>query len=194
MRFSLKPSSAELRILDFDIENRPLSYLGMDFTTSDITAIACRFNHQRKTHVWLLGEMTQEEMLTEFVKVWDQADIATGHYVRRHDLPILNGALMEHGMPVLGQKLISDTKTDLVSRKGISASQESLADMLGVEALKYHMTQAKWRKANRLIPEGIAEAKKRVVRDITQHKKLREALIECGYLKPPSMWSPKGGK
>ena len=29
-----------MRVLDFDIENRPLSYLGSDFTTAEVTAIA----------------------------------------------------------------------------------------------------------------------------------------------------------
>ena len=33
-------SARPLRVLDFDIENRPLSYLGSDFTTAEVTAIA----------------------------------------------------------------------------------------------------------------------------------------------------------
>jgi len=187
---SLLVPGAKLKILDFDIENRPLSYLGMDFTTSDITAIAAGFEGESKIAVWLLGEHSQKEMLVEFVKLYDEADIVTGHYIRRHDLPIINGALMEHHLPPLSPKLTSDTKVHMRTRSGISASQESLSDMLGVTAPKYHMTQAMWRSANRLTPEGIAETKRRVVGDIRQHKQLRKLMLEHGMLRPPEMWRP----
>jgi hypothetical protein len=180
----------KLKILDFDIENRPLSYLGMDFTTSEVTAIAASWVGKREVFSWFLGVDDPAQILTEFVELFDEADIVTGHYIRRHDLPIINGALIEMGMPTLSKKLVSDTKTDLVTRKGISASQESLADVLGVRSPKYHMTQFKWRAANRLTPEGIAEARRRVIGDIRQHKQLRKLLIERGYLAAPSLWKP----
>lgn len=183
-------SVAKLRILDFDIENRPLSYLGMDFTTSDITAIAASWVGESKVHVWLLGEQTTEEILAGFVALYEQADIVTGHFIRNHDLPIVNGALIEARMPTLGEKLTSDTKNDLVRRKGISASQESLADILDVPAPKVQMNQGKWRKANRLTADGIAETRKRVVGDVRQHKLMRMALLEAGLLGPPRLWSP----
>lgn len=179
-----------LRQLDFDIENRPLSYLGMDFTTSDITAIAASWVGEKKVDVRLLGEVTTEEMLAWFVELYDQADLVTGHYIRMHDLPIINGALMEMGMPSLSQKLSSDTKLDMLKRKGISASQESIADMLGVPAPKVQMSQAKWRSANRLTAEGIAETRTRVVGDIRQHKQMRQAMLDAGILGPPKTWYP----
>lgn len=179
-----------LRILDFDIENRPLSYLGMDFTTADITAIACSWVGRAKVEVWLLGEVSQEEMLRGFVERYGEADIVTGHYIRKHDLPIINGALLEHGMPVLSRKLTSDTKMDLVRRSGVSASQESLAAMYGLTPPKQHMTQNDWRLANRLTPEGIAETRRRVVGDVKQHQQLRKRLIEAGALGPPKVWRP----
>lgn len=191
--FSLKPGK-QLRILDFDIENRPLTYGGMDFTFSDITAIAAGWVGQRKVHAWFLKHdedgSSQREMLLGFLKLYNQADIVTGHYIRGHDLPIINGALMEHRIGVLGPKLVSDTKNDLMKRQGISASQESLSDMLGVKAAKYHMTQARWRSANRLRPIGIEEARRRVVGDIRQHKAMRLEMIADGLLRPPTMWYP----
>lgn len=180
----------KLLTLDFDIENRPLSYLGMDFTTADVTAIAASFVGEKKVHVWLLGEDTSEAMLEGFQDLYDRADCVTGHYIRKHDLPIINGARMEFGLRPLGPKLTSDTKMDLLKRGGISASQESLADMLGVPSPKYHMSQAKWRAANRLTPEGIAETRKRVVDDIRQHKQLRLAMAAAGILGAPRTWYP----
>jgi len=178
-------NAASLRILDFDIENRPLSYLGMDFTTSDITSIAAGWADEKKVYCWALGEVTTEAMLEGFLGLYDQADVVTGHFIRGHDLPIINGALAEFGYPPLTAKLTSDTKNDLVKRKGVSASQESLADMLGVSAPKIQMSQAKWRSANRLTAAGIAETKRRVIGDIRQHKQLRVALIAAGLLGPP---------
>jgi hypothetical protein len=178
------------RILDFDIENRPLSYLGSDFTTSEITAIAWGFADRSDESVAsvLLGEYTVFEMLSIFVATYEAADIVTGHYILGHDLPIINGALLENGMKPLGPKLVSDTKVHLVGGKGVSKSQESLADLLGVEAEKYHMTQAKWRSANRLTPEGLAETRTRVEGDVIQHKRMRAELVRGGYLRRPVLW------
>lgn len=183
-------SAGKLRILDFDIENRPLTYGGMDFTFSDVTAIAAGWADEKKVHCWALGPSSYEEMLGEFMVLFDQADIVTGHYIRGHDLPIINGGLIEFKLPALREKLTSDTKLDLVKRKGISASQESLSDMLGVPAPKIQMSQAKWREGNRLTAAGIAYTKERVIGDIRQHKQLRCALIEAGLLGAPRMWYP----
>lgn len=180
----------DLRILDFDIENRPLSYLGSDFTTADITAIAAGWADKSRVECWMLGEVSTEEMLSSFVSMYDEADIVTGHYIRKHDLPIINGALIEHGLPTLKPKLTSDTKLDMVRRSGISCSQESLAGMFGLPEPKKHMTQTAWRAANRLTPEGIRFARERVVGDIQQHKALRKKMVEASLLGPPKTWAP----
>jgi hypothetical protein len=183
-------AARELRILDFDIENRPLSYLGMDFTTSEITAIAASFEGEDTIHTFLLGDMTVVEMLDAFRELYDAADIVTGHYIRRHDLPILNGAMLEMERPPLGPTLASDTKTDLKIAKGVSKSQESLAAMYGLPAPKIHMTNPMWREANRLTPEGLALTRERVEGDIVQHKQLRARLLAAGVLRAPTLWKP----
>lgn len=176
------------RILDFDIENRPISYLGSDFTTADITAIACSWVGEKKVHCWMLGEVDYVEMLTEFTKFFREADVVTGHYIRQHDLPIISGALFEFNLPKLGRKLTSDTKTDLRIMGGISKSQESLAGVLDLPGSKYHMTQDMWRDANRLTPTGIELTRKRVCDDVVQHKHLREVLVRRNMLNPPVLW------
>lgn len=178
------------RILDFDIENRPLSYLGSDFTTSEITAIAAAWADDPSTvSSVLLGRREPKDMLTWFAFLYHVADIVTGHYILMHDLPIINGALLEHGMRPLGPKLVSDTKVHLIGGKGVSKSQESLSDIVGTSAPKVHMTQRKWREANRLTPEGIEETKARVEGDVIQHMQLRAALVAGGYLRRPVLWS-----
>ena len=115
------------------------------------------------------------------------ADIVTGHYIRKHDLPLLNGMLMEVAQHAdsLGPKLSSDTKLDLVKRLDLPASQEALSAYLGVKAPKIQMTQADWRDANRLTESGLKRTYARCVGDIVQHKQMRAKLIERGLLKGP---------
>jgi hypothetical protein len=155
----LKVTARPLRVLDFDIENRPLSYLGSDFTTAEVTAIA-----------------------------YESADLVTGHYIRGHDLPMVNGALVELGLPVLPDKMTQDTKLDFARTKGISLSQESLGAMLRLDHQKVTMNQSKWRAANRLTPEGLTEVRERVTGDVRQHLQLRRELLAKGYLAPAKLW------
>src|SRR5690349_17074327 len=86
--------TSQLRVLDFDIENRPLAYWYDGATTAEITAIAaCWMDEPRSMRVWLLGPDEPLEMLEGFLFMYNLADMVTGHYIRRHDLPILNGAM-----------------------------------------------------------------------------------------------------
>lgn len=176
-----------LRVLDFDIENRPLSYLGSDFTTAEVTAIAWAWDNSSVV-VRLLGEVDLVDILREFVDAWNLADMVTGHYIKGHDIPMINGALMECGLPALEDKLVQDTKCDLLNVKGISKSQESLGAMLALEQPKVQMNQSKWRAANRLTPEGLREVRERVTGDVKQHMALRLELLKHGYLAQPKLW------
>jgi len=186
----LQPDSG--RVLDFDIECRPLSWYGGDFVTREVTAIACRFLDTAETECWALGEVDVPEMLAAFVERYDDAGLVTGHYIRGFDLPNLNGALAECGMRPLSDKLTHDTKIDLVRRSGLSSSQENLGALLGLEHPKIGMTQTDWREANRLTPAGIAKTKRRVIGDVEQHIELRARLLELGMLGPPKLWRSAG--
>lgn len=184
-----------LRVLDFDIENRPLSYLGSDFTTAEVTAIAWAWaDRPERVTVRLLGERNLPDILREFLSVFRQADVVTGHYITGHDLPMINGALMECRMPALPDCWVSDTKVHLVRAKGLSLSQESLGAMFRLDAAKVQMNQIKWRAANRLTPKGLAEVRKRVVGDVRQHIQLRRELMALGYLGAPKRWRSGAAK
>lgn len=188
-----KPS--QLRILDFDIENRPLTYLGENYTTGDVTAVAWSWVGMEKVYCELQTkkEGSLEKMLRRFREAYEQADMITGHYIRGYDLPVLNGAMMECDIRHLGPKLACDTKLDLLKRKYISVSQENLSEMLGLEEPKVHMNTPKWRRANRLTPEGVELSRIRCVGDVVQHKELRLELLRRDWLKGPSVWRPSGG-
>jgi hypothetical protein len=184
--------SRPMRVLDFDIENRPLSYLGSDFTTAEVTAIAWAWcDRPEAVTVYLLGEMDLIDILRRFVDAFDRSDMVTGHYITGHDLPMINGALMECQLPALQDKLVQDTKTDLIRAKGISRSQESLGAMLRLEQPKVQMNQSKWRAANRLSPGGLQLVRERVEGDVRQHIAMRRELDALGYLSAPKLW--RGG-
>jgi hypothetical protein len=185
----IRVSSRPLRVLDFDIENRPLTYLGSDFTTAEVTAIAWAWtDHPDDVTVYLLGETELPDILRAFLAVYQQADLVTGHYLRGHDLPMVNGALMECGFAPLRDVMVQDTKLDLMRAKGLSRSQESLAAMFNLRHQKESMNQVQWRAANRLTPDGLAEVRRRVVGDVQQHIELRAELLRLGYLASPKLW------
>lgn len=190
-----------LKILDIDIENRPLSYLGNDWTSAEITGIAwawiddkppkpeCLLLQKDETYCVEGGEhLAPATAFAQIAALLASADLVTGHYLRKHDLPILNGAMIEYGLPPLPRLLVQDTKLDLVKRKDLSASQENLASMFALPEAKHHMTQSEWRKANRLSPEGMQATYKRVTDDVLQHIALRQTLIERHLLHPPQRW------
>ena len=54
-----------------------------------------------------LGPMDQTHQ--EFVEAYNTADMVTGHYITGHDLPMINGALMECRMPPLGPTWVQDS-------------------------------------------------------------------------------------
>lgn len=186
--------SRPMRILDFDIENRPSSYW-YDRPSAEVTAIAWAWVGDTKVSVAMLEppplhEESMRSMLKRFVEAYNMADMVAGHYITRHDLPILCGALLENDLPILGPKLAQDTKTQLVKHQDLPVSQEALAEFLGIKKTKYHMTQPMWREANRLTPEGRMLAAERVSEDVLQNMEMREELIRRNLLKPPKVWRP----
>lgn len=194
-------SSKPLAVLDFDLENRPLSYVGGGFTTAEITAMAWSWVGYDEVMSCVLNadgyyvteggrRLSVAQALTQLAATIRAAGITTGHYIRKHDLPLLNGALIENRLPSLPPLLVHDTHQDLMRKKDLSASQESLAAIFGLNEKKHHMAPQEWRVANRLSPEGTELTRKRVVDDVIQHKALRSQMIKAGVLRPARWWKP----
>lgn len=185
----LRVTSRPLRVLDFDCEARPLHWIGGDYVSKEITAIAWAWvDDPDGATALLLGETDPIEMLQRFVEAYNQADLVTGHFIRGYDLPLVSGALTEYQLPALSKKLSQDTKIDLLRFSGLSKSQESLGALLGLQHPKVQMNQAKWRAANRLQPEGLSAVRERVIGDVKQHIEMRQRLLELGYLGSPKLW------
>lgn len=193
---SLLTPKKKLRVLDFDIETRRIGFHnGGRFNPDGCEpVIICAAWHGEPSEVWSLNTRWSEKdmvrMLCSFREMYDAADVVTGHYVRKFDLPILNGSLFEFGLPMLSEKLVVDTKTDLVNFAGMSASQENLSEMFRIGSKKFHMNDTWWRKVARLTPEGLDLARTRVVDDVIQHQQLREELAAAGALKRATLWKP----
>ena len=100
IRFSPAKVSVQMRpmrILDFDVEARPLHWISGDFVSKEITAIAWAWVDQPDAvSCVLLGELQPVDMLAQFLSAYRQADMVTGHYIRGYDLPMINGALTEY--------------------------------------------------------------------------------------------------
>jgi hypothetical protein len=197
----MKLSERPIRILDFDIENRPLSYWIPDRPTAEITAIAsCWTDDLSSMEVWLLtrDDDGPRDVMERLLVRYAEADMVTGHYIRKHDLPIMNGALYEMDMPLLGPKLTCDTKLDMFVKADVPATQEFLLDTLDVRDVygnpvrKYHMSQSDWREANRLTAAGVEKTRARVQSDVFGHIALRVAMLARGMLQAPRMWNPGG--
>lgn len=193
-------SKGRLRVLDFDVECRPLAWYGGDWVTKQPTAIAWCFIGKGESRIPTLAfiggsdrssRVLDEErtMLEAFRAAYDEADVVTGHFIRGFDLPLLNGAYERLGLPTLGPKWAQDTKGDYIKAGGISKSMENLGAMYELKHPKVQMNTALWGKANMLLPEGIEATKKRVVGDVREHVELRAEMLRRGVLGSGKAWS-----
>lgn len=182
---------SKVRILDFDIETRKIGFhIGGKFNPDGCEPMAIAWSWGGRIEMRQLGVHEPEAMLAAFVGAYLQADLVTGHYIRKFDLPIINGALMERGWDPLPAVMTCDTKNDLITKAGWSSSQENLSEMFELLEDKFHMNDTRWREATRLSPAGIALTRERVVNDVKQHMELRRRLLDLGYLGAPKAWKP----
>ncbi len=193
MRFTIGFSVP--KVLDFDIETRPLGWYGGDWVHKEVTAIASAWivdGQPVDLTVDLLTkrQQTPKAMLKRFLKRYNEADLVTGHYIRGYDLPVLNSGMLEFDLGSLSAKNSHDTKLDRIKLQGISSSQENLGGMLEIDAPKVQMNMASWRAANRLTIDGLVLVRERAAGDVIQHVLLRESLIARGFLGPPRVWDP----
>lgn len=189
---------SDIRILDFDVECRPMAWYGGDWVTKEITAIAWRFvdEPEEATRVWLLTPSTtwaehlekRREGMRAFLADYDQAGMVTGHYIRGFDLPLISGTCFRLGLPPLSAKLAHDTKQDLIRMSGLSKSQENMAAYLDLKHEKQKMNTHLWEVGNSLVEEGRRETERRVVGDVNQHIEFRQSLLDSGALLDARTW------
>ena len=186
------------RILDFDLETRPLGWYAGDMVHKEVTAIAWAWirsdgsTDRFDVDCYQLTHRTSSmrRMLKAFAKAYAEADIVCGHWIRGYDLPVLQMAMIDNELPLLGEKLTQDTKNALIKFQGVSKSQQNLASLLGIPSPKIVMSQQDWREANRLTKTGLKLVRERVIADVVQNIEMRQVLLDQGLLNPPKLWLP----
>lgn len=188
------------RALCFDLENRPLAYWYDGETTSEITAFGWKWSDERQVRTMLLQadglfnfegqNLNSADAYLSFVEQLASAGLVYGHNIRRHDLPMLNAALIRQQLPQLPPMFTTDTCRDLPRRKGLSYSLENMVAMYGIKGAKYTMSQPAWEEANRLTEAGMGLARKRVASDVILQERLRNKLLALGILKDARVWRP----
>ena len=186
----IETTTKPMRVLNFDTECRPMHY--SEFRPeSQITAYAWSWIGEKHVESRVLNQnlSNEKKILAEFLSAVREADMVVGHYIRRHDLPLINDHAVRFGLEPIRAILVQDTKSDLIKAKGMGLSQENLSLEFGLTAEKHGMAGALWRRANSLAKGGREEALKRVVSDVVQNKELYEELKRRGMLKPASIWN-----
>ncbi|WP_281783762.1 hypothetical protein [Sinimarinibacterium flocculans] len=178
-----------LKILDFDTECRPMHYSEWR-PESQLTAYAWSWVGQKKVHSRMLKQdlSNEREILADMLAAIAEADMIVGHYIRQHDLPLLNDHAIQFELEPIRRVLVQDTKSDLIRAKGMGLSQENLSLAFGLTHKKHSMSGTLWKLANSLTPAGDKEALIRVESDVQQNKELYEELLRRGMLKPARYW------
>ena len=178
--------------MDFDVETIAAGFADPQWVPNRITAIAWSWLHEDDVHTRTILDYTRGltpfldafflgcgPLLKEFVEVFNQADVVTGHNIGRFDLGVMNAELMRRQLPVLEKKPVIDT-IRLKRSKGFKKGQDVMADVLDVPAEKKAMNWAQWQRA--YATPGWPEVRERVSGDVIQHKLLLGRLLELGYL------------
>jgi hypothetical protein len=196
------------RILCFDIETMPVGFSEWD-PEAEIVAICTYWVGEKEApRYWLVRPENVKKTLKEFCGVYDQADLVVGQYIRKFDLPTINGALMMHGLPTLQEKLTQDTKDDWGKKRGVSASLESflvyyqtmdrLVTVHG-KIYKAHLGKAHWRLIYRALcslrSDAWSQAQLNLLRsrcqgDVVATAKVFNKMAKLGHLRAPKMWRP----
>lgn len=189
-------SSRPLRILDLDAECLPGHWIGGDWVSKIMTAIAWSWVGQTAVAVMTHYDHEPEEMAVKVAEQIEEADVVVGHFIRGFDLRLINGNLLRGKNRSLRQVMTHDTKLDLKVTGGRSLSQKNLAAELGLRHPKIDVTLPEWEGFN-LRRRGFKQKGiDRVRGDVLQNKEMYERLKLLGWLKAPSLWTPStfGGR
>jgi hypothetical protein len=176
---------APRRGLCFDIENKPGTYGPGDYTHPKVTAVACQDHDADEALAWCLDRRDTDGMrqgAEEFRILWDAADFVMGHNIRRHDKKILDGLYTSVDLPVLANKRMVDTYSDMPKMAGMSRSLENLAARWGCPEAKVSMPEHVWEKAYDGVPEYVELMRERCLSDVRINLWLYRELIDRGLL------------
>lgn len=199
---------AKWRRLCFDIETMPVGFDDYE-PEAEIVAMCWKWIGEQKPPVyWLLRPELADDVLEMFVEEYNAADLVVGQYIRKFDLPTINGALMVRSLPQLAPKLTSDTKSDWGKKRGHSASLEShlvyyqeWERMVKIRGKMYkaHLGKAHWRliytalcslRSNGWAKSQLDLLRARCQGDVLATIKVYREMVKLGHLGSPKVWRP----
>jgi len=182
-----------MRILDFDMESLAAGFADPAWVPQKITCIAWSWlgydavNSVISTQMGFFIPEIRAAMLEQFMPIYEQADMVTGHNLLRHDLPLLNAECMRLGLAKPKAKLVLDTMR-LGKTKGFKKGQDNIGGLLKTQQEKQAMDYQAWEYAyedptwQRVID--------RAESDVVMHKEIVSKMRERGWLKAPVVWNP----
>ncbi len=190
---SVSPGAAR-RILDFDIESIAAGFADPAWVPMHMTAVAWSWLDEEKVTCRTLVDYAKtvpdflsvmflgcRPLLAEFVEVFNQADIVTGHNINRFDVPAINAELMRLGLEPLRDKPRIDTMRLRAKTYGFKKGQDVMSVLFDLPAEKKALNWAEWQQA--YSEPGWKTIKERCAGDVIQHKLLLRKLMQLGYLK-----------
>lgn len=180
------------RTLDFDLETVAAGYADPDWVPHIVTAWACSWVDEEDVYYRLLPVRflhdveERRRFLQPLLDHIDEADVLTGHNIRRYDLPVLAAECMKLNLPTVGSRLTQDT-IRVPKSKGFKKGQDNLAVLLDVPLPKKALNWMEWQNAYG--EADLGTVRERVVGDVLQHKLLRLRMMERGWLEAPRMWN-----
>lgn len=183
-------SSESLGILHIDTECRPGHWIVGDYVSQILTAVAWSWRDSDEVVVLTHYDRPPSELAFELYAAIKEADIVTGHYIRGHDLPLLNGELLRNNFGPMNPVMTVDTKLDVAITRGRSLSQKNLASSLWLGEEKVDVTLSEWEGFNSKDEHYREVGEDRVRQDVVQHKALYDVLLDYGWLRGPKVWRP----
>lgn len=176
---------SDYRGLVIDIENKPGTFGGGDFTHSKVTAFAGMFLDRKRPRAWVCQRDDFNGMrrdAEEFRALWARAHFIVGHNVRRHDRKLLDGHYTMLDLPLLPKRRIVDTYHDQPRMSGLSRSLENLAARWGCPIQKLHLSEQAWELAYDGVPEYVEVMRRRVTTDVQINAWLFHELVRRNLL------------
>src|SRR5690242_11565076 len=142
----IQPTDSPKRILDFDLETLAAGYADPAWVPDKITCISASWVGEDEVYTWVTGQdgywsrkARAEKVLRPFYDLLSQADMVTGHNIRRFDLRVFNAEALRCGVEPIRSILVEDTMRVLNS-KGFKKGLDNIAVELGVPGRKKAMS------------------------------------------------------
>lgn len=181
------------RILDFDMETLAAGYADPAWVPDKITCISASWVGEDEIHSFITGQLDwwsregrARTVLRPFYELLQQADMVTGHNIRRFDLRVFNAEAMRCGVEPIRRILVEDTMS-ILKAKGYKKGVDNIAIELGCSEHKIDMPWAAWDLAYE------DPTWKRVIErcesDVRIHKQIRVEMAKRGWLKSVTTWA-----